>query len=118
MEKNFKIHGRTPDAIRKTIEECIRDGILIDYLKERHVEVTRIMHEMLTQETALRMHDLQFEKKLKAQKAGFEKKLKVQKNELDKKDSVIAKQSTALEKKDGEIKRLKEMLKQLQAGKA
>lgn len=113
LEKNIRIHGRNGDAVRATIDACIQDGILVDYLTERRVEVVRIMEDVLSQEYALKMHDWQFEKEIERIGNALAKT----KDDLAKKDDALAKtrvalaeKDDALAKKDSEIMRLKALL--------
>ena len=46
----MKKYGRTRKAIEETIRICINEDILVDYLKEREVEVMDIMTTLFDEE--------------------------------------------------------------------
>jgi len=52
-DKNRDKYGRTEIAIQKTIEECLKNEILVDFIKEHKEEVDEIMRNM-SQEKRIR----------------------------------------------------------------
>lgn len=46
-------HGRTADAIQATIDQCVQEGVMVEYFEERRKEVMNIMTHTMAQEHAV-----------------------------------------------------------------
>ena len=50
-------YGPTLEAVRKTIDKCLEEGILVEFISSRRTEVETNMKVMFDEEAALRSHD-------------------------------------------------------------
>ncbi len=62
-DEQRKKYGRTHNAIEKTIQICIEQGILVPFLESRKKEVHDIMSLLFDQATVMRIHDYNVEQK-------------------------------------------------------
>ena len=59
FDRNRETFGRVREAARATVEHCLENGILVDYIKEKGIEeVIGLMEFIFDQETIMRNHDL------------------------------------------------------------
>lgn len=59
FDRNRETFGRVREAARATVEYCLENGILVDYIKEKGIEeVIGLMEFIFDQETIMRNHDL------------------------------------------------------------
>lgn len=64
-------YGPTIEAVRNTIDRCMEDGILVDFLSSRRTEVEENMKHMFDEEAALLSHDE--EVRQEGEQSGIEK---------------------------------------------
>ena len=50
-------YGRTETAARKTIEACVKRGIMADFMERRREEMVNIMLSLFDEETIMAGHD-------------------------------------------------------------
>ena len=56
FNEQVKLYGYTVKAIEETIQICLKENILLDYLSERKSEVQTIMETLFSQEEALKRY--------------------------------------------------------------
>ena len=74
MDAMRKKYGNTLEAVKATIEKCLEEDVLTDFLTSRREEVQTIMTNLFDDETIMRNHDYQLEQK--AKQAGITKGIK------------------------------------------
>lgn len=56
-DENIKSYGKTIESLDATINQCIKEGILVPFLESRRKEVTDIMVTLFNYDKILEMHD-------------------------------------------------------------
>ena len=64
-------HDKNLEMVNAIIEKCLAEGILVDFLTSRREEVQTIMTNLFDDETIMRNHDYQIERK--AEQTGIAK---------------------------------------------
>ena len=52
-----EMYGPTLEAVRKTIDKCLEEGVLVEFISSRRTEVETNMKVMFDEEAALRSHE-------------------------------------------------------------